>query len=176
MPIIKNTDIPNWDDIQNKPSTFPPDTHASNHATGGSDEITPADIGAAAASHASQHAAGGSDPITPADIEAVAQTADYDSGWFAVTTETSYTITHNLGKLPSTVIVIFRKDATFSCYALLPDTFYVGTESFGGTVGISSNEVKIRTAVDYVSPPWAEHVGASDDKVASGEYRVLAWK
>jgi hypothetical protein len=58
--------------------------HASTHATGGSDPITPADIGACAdddarladartpTAHASSHATGEADEITPADIGAAA--------------------------------------------------------------------------------------------------------
>lgn len=45
-------------------------SHASTHATGGSDPITPASIGAAASKHASAHKTGGSDAITPSDIGA----------------------------------------------------------------------------------------------------------
>jgi len=172
VPIIKNT--PNWDDIQNKPSTFPPDTHASNHASGGSDEITPADIGAAAASHASQHAAGGSDPITPADIEAVAQAADYDSGWFAVTTGTTYTLDHNFGKLPSNIIVIFRKDSSYSFYTFA-DVFKA-TDELGFNYATSTSQIKIRTASTYVSPVFSNFLDSTDALTASGEYRVLVWK
>ena len=40
-----------WATITGKPSTFAPSAHASSHATGGADAITPASIGAAASSH-----------------------------------------------------------------------------------------------------------------------------
>jgi len=42
------TDVlsPPWANIQNKPTTFTASAHASTHATGGSDAITPASIGA----------------------------------------------------------------------------------------------------------------------------------
>lgn len=61
-----------------------PAPHASTHATGGSDPVTPASIGAAPSSHThtrsqvtdfahkSTHATGGSDALTPADIGAAA--------------------------------------------------------------------------------------------------------
>lgn len=40
-----------WTDIQGKPSTFTPSPHASTHATGGTDPISPANIGAAPTVH-----------------------------------------------------------------------------------------------------------------------------
>ena len=50
-----------------------PLTHAAQHASGGTDPITPASIGAANLTHAAQHASGGTDPITPASIGAVSE-------------------------------------------------------------------------------------------------------
>jgi hypothetical protein len=45
-----------WDELTGKPSTFTPSAHKASHATGGSDALTAADIGAAGTSHS--HAAG----------------------------------------------------------------------------------------------------------------------
>jgi hypothetical protein len=50
--------------------------HASTHAAGGADAITPASIGAAPSTHASRHASGGADAITPASIGAAALDAN----------------------------------------------------------------------------------------------------
>ena len=69
------------DYIRNKPATMTPSAHASSHAAGGSDEITPLSIGAMAAdatptpaAHASTHATGGTDAITPSAIGAIPTT------------------------------------------------------------------------------------------------------
>lgn len=67
----------------------PPASHASSHASGGFDPITPASIGAVASSdsrlsdsrqptsHASTHGSAGVDPITPAAIGAAAASHDH---------------------------------------------------------------------------------------------------
>lgn len=54
--------------------------HASTHAVGGSDPVSPASIGAASTSHASTHATGGSDSITPASIGAITAFSSNTSG------------------------------------------------------------------------------------------------
>jgi hypothetical protein len=38
-----------WDDVENKPTTFPPQGHAASHAHGGGDDVTPSAIGAPSA-------------------------------------------------------------------------------------------------------------------------------
>ena len=47
-----------------------PESHASTHASDGSDPVTPASIGAASTTHAPTHATNGSDPLTPNAIGA----------------------------------------------------------------------------------------------------------
>ncbi|MGD9663122.1 MAG: hypothetical protein AB7U63_17840, partial [Porticoccaceae bacterium] len=46
-----------WTNVQGKPSSFTPSVHKNTHATGGSDALAPADIGAAAASDLAAHLA-----------------------------------------------------------------------------------------------------------------------
>lgn len=62
-----------------------PRTHAPTHAALGSDPVTPAAIGAAAADalpnpHAATHATNGADPVTPAAIGAAPASAGIPSG------------------------------------------------------------------------------------------------
>ncbi len=68
-----------WADITGKPTTFTPSTHASTHASGGTDPVTLAQsqvtnlttdlAGKASTTHASTHASGGSDEVTLAKTQ-----------------------------------------------------------------------------------------------------------
>lgn len=77
-----------------------PAKHASQHASGGSDAITPANIGAVAAStfnsHKARHKTGGADALTAADIGAMSTTVSSGTGTRNTTNTTSsgFTVTY----------------------------------------------------------------------------------
>lgn len=73
------------DYIKNKPTSMTPTAHASTHATGGTDAITPASIGAMAANatptpaaHATTHEIGGTDAISAASTTKAGLVQLYD--------------------------------------------------------------------------------------------------
>lgn len=78
--------LPAWADIPDKPSSFTPSAHKSTHASGGSDALTPSDIGAETPSGAQAkvdaHANRTDNPhaTTAGQIGAVAKTGDTMTG------------------------------------------------------------------------------------------------
>ena len=74
-----------WNDITGKPSTFAPSAHSSSHHTGGSDPITPANIGAAQAVAVIQLASDETNTITTAQLPALGiGTSDNDPQTFTI--------------------------------------------------------------------------------------------
>lgn len=97
--------------------------------------------------------------------------ADYDSGWFAVTTSTNYSKTHGFGSLPRMWKVLWSatNDDTGSKYEV--GTVKDGT-SFLCPISVSTSVIKVKTGSDASAGTVANTYGVS----AAGYYRILAWK
>lgn len=99
----------------------------------------------------------------------------YDSLWFSVTNNTTYSKTTNLG-IPShlqKLKLLFRKNPTF-----FPSIISVsesnGTNGFGATPGPTTHkEVRIWTALNFINSDGATNVGATDVNTTTGEYRLF---
>lgn len=76
-------DSVSWANITGKPSSYTPSAHASTHATGGSDPIIPADIGA----------------VSQTDFDTLVETVNNLATLTDATTGAQYTLGVNAGKL-----------------------------------------------------------------------------
>lgn len=108
----------------------------------------------------------------------------YDTGWFDVKKNTLYDSTYlngayyplvtNMGVNTNLqkINIMFRKNKTYNCCPVY-GTQYNG--SYFGAVATADtpNTIKMQTANNYVSPMYAAYVGAADDTVASGQYRII---
>src|SRR5690606_12925023 len=104
-----------WGDVTDKPAAFPPSGHAGSHASGGSDPVTPASIGA----------------VASGDVRL------RDTGWRDVSgyLASGVTVSTNLGhahirRIGSTVMFRFKVDVTAvgvsSLVQNIPDEFRTG--------------------------------------------------
>ena len=84
-----------WDDISGKPSTFTPSAHSSSHHTGGSDALTPADIGAATTESTVQAAKALADEYT--GNPALIYTSEGGNGWYTLTDPAGFRSALELG-------------------------------------------------------------------------------
>lgn len=89
----------------------------------------------------------------------------YDSGWFAVTTGTTYTKTHNLGTTKVLVILYSARDANGTDMMVEDDTgaSYLGMWAYG----ITTTQITVRTAITCFH--FVEAVGL----ITSGYARII---
>ena len=111
-----------------------------------------------------------------ADITDFAMLPNYNSGWFAVTKDTTYTKTHGLGVIPSIVVLQFSTTASPSDSAYISSLPLVGfvprsfaSTNHGANTFFTTTEIRIKT-LEYVG------VDSAGFSVQSGYYRILAWR
>jgi len=85
----RSDQLPTWGDIQGKPSTFSPSSHSHPWS-----EVTEKPSSYTPSSHNNSHASGGSDPITPASIGAETPAGAQAKADAAESAAKSYTDTH----------------------------------------------------------------------------------
>jgi hypothetical protein len=100
---------------------------------------------------------------------------NYDSDWFDVTTDQTYTLNHNLGSQILKLEVYFKKNTNI--YNVTSESLHeMKNDPSGEKTGISlkmnTNDIIIGTAADHV---FHHDVGSNTDET-SGEIRLLAWK
>jgi len=88
-----------WGDIEGKPSSFTPSAHKSTHAIGGSDALSPADIGAETPSGAQAkveaHASAQASLTTLGHVKHAVLTATLDTTWSGTSSPYTKTVTVN---------------------------------------------------------------------------------
>ena len=99
-------------------------------------------------------------------------TADYDSGWFGVTYNTTYTKAHSLGARPRLIQVYFCSSSTGTGIWIL-----VSVVNNNGLVSnIGSSDASNIYLITGTSSSYAAVVCSTSMTAISGYYRVLAWK
>lgn len=92
----------------------------------------------------------------------------YDSGWFAVTTSTTYTKTHGLGVVPKSYILYHSSNSDGSAENVL--VFTVGSSLLKNNIGFDTANAYITTVVGSDGVCW------STRRISGGGYyRLLAW-
>jgi len=100
----------------------------------------------------------------------------YDSGWFDVSVDTTYTLTHNFGKHPCNIVVLYRENETYTNFAYMEYQYDPSGKSNGANWAANENEIIIHTAPHAINPIFAAQLGAGSGNVTNGQFRVLAWK
>lgn len=97
--------------------------------------------------------------------------ADYDSGWFAVTSNTTYTKNHGLGANPRLVVLYHSTDSAGSSeWVQVTVVANLGTYD-AAVLGTTSTSILISTGTsDTCSTVYSNRRGST-----GGYYRVFAW-
>jgi hypothetical protein len=96
---------------------------------------------------------------------------DYDSGWFAVTTATLYTKSHNFGVVPRHWKLFWCSASDGSATNYEVTTVYDGT-AYKCPIGSNTSAFKIKTGDSATMGTLVNTQAIS----AAGYYRVLGWK
>jgi len=102
----------------------------------------------------------------------ITSTPKYDSGWFAVSNNGSYSKTHNLGSTAIMVQVLFRTAVGGTVSVVNMDT--IGAYCAGPCItSITATTLSIRSGINYAAVVWKSAL-PTWEVFTSGEYRVLA--
>lgn len=136
-----------WSAVTGKPSTFSPSLHAATHASGGSDPITPASIGAAAVNHTHS---GSVSPVTvtynPTGVDGTKLIIGCNGWLLPVIPGVTYAGSLRVGASPS--VRLYFVDSSFN----LLSQVVVSTNSFI-TCSIPSGTKGVQVRQDTVDTP-----------------------
>jgi len=105
-----------------------------------------------------------------------ASAPDYDSGWFAVTKDTVYKLSHGLGQKPINVVLLFDINSDGSGKNFLWEFHYDGVYKGLEGLGFDDTYIYFHTASGYIEPSGAGVVDSNYGDLTDGYCRVLAWK
>jgi len=144
-----------------------PAAHASTHASGGSDPVSPVSIGAVDLttfnSHKSRHASGGADPLTPADIGAAPSSHTHTRSQI---TDFAHKSTHAIwGSDPISPLDIGAVRAGDFAQHLGETMITVDT-----TINVPNDYITIQAALDSLKKAWIPRDVTVTIQVAAGYY------
>ena len=99
--------------------------------------------------------------------------ADYDSGWFAVTSNSSYGKAHGLAQFPRLTIVLHATDAAGTSEWVPVTVVMSDTNSFKSVFSVNATNVIANTGVNSA---YATTCYSTRRETNTGYYRYLAWK
>jgi len=95
----------------------------------------------------------------------------YESAWFAVSALTNYPITHNLGKLPTSILLLYSPSSDGSKAVVVDNIMYTSYLAGASINNISSTSLNIRTG-NYLMWYYNEQDVASAPQTV-GYYKII---